>query len=118
MNDAFLNKFVKHGRGQFRKISVPPDKGNECGIISDYGNELFGPGDNIIRERLAVMLWRYAGAPAAISKELRFNDTNEVSSYAVDAFCRATENDIINGKGGSILAPSASPLASRPRRCS
>lgn len=75
------------------------------GIVSGYGNGLFGPGDNITREQLVVMLWRYAGEPAATTKELHFNDVDEVSGYALDALCWATENGIINGKGGGILDP-------------
>ena len=38
----------------------------ERGIVSGYGNGLFGPGDNITREQLAVMLWRYAGEPDVV----------------------------------------------------
>ena len=75
------------------------------GIVSGYGNGLFGPGDHITREQLAVMLWRYAGEPAATNKELHFNDVDEASGYALDALCWATENGIINGKGGGILDP-------------
>lgn len=77
----------------------------EKGIVSGYGNGLFGPGDNITREQLAVMLWRYAGSPAATNKELHFADANEASSYALEALCWATENSIINGYGNGELAP-------------
>lgn len=75
------------------------------GIVSGYGNGLFGPGDNITREQLAVMLWRYAGEPAATNKELHFNDTSEISGYALNAVNWAVENGIINGKGDNILDP-------------
>lgn len=75
------------------------------GIVSGYGNGLFGPNDHITREQLAVMLWRYAGEPAATNKELHFNDVDEASGYALDALCWATENGIVNGKGGGILDP-------------
>lgn len=77
----------------------------EKGIVSGYGNGLFGPVDNITREQLAVMLWRYAGSPAATNKELHFADANEASSYALEALCWATENSIINGYGNGELAP-------------
>lgn len=77
----------------------------EKGIVSGYGNGLFGPGDNITREQLAVMLWRYAGSPAATNKELHFADMNEISSYALEALCWATENGIVNGYGDGKLAP-------------
>ena len=75
------------------------------GIVSGYGNGLFGPGDNITREQLAVMLWRYSGSPAATNKELHFSDAGEASNYALDALLWAVEDGIINGKGGGILDP-------------
>ena len=75
------------------------------GIVSGYGNGLFGPGDNITREQLAVMLWRYAGSPAATNKELHFSDAGEASNYALDALLWSVEDGIINGKGGGILDP-------------
>lgn len=77
----------------------------ELGIVSGYGNGLFGPGDNITREQPAVMLWRYAGEPAAANKALLFHDVDEVSGYALNALRWAVGNGIINGKGGGILDP-------------
>lgn len=51
----------------------------ERGIAGGYGNGTFGPNDNITREQLTVMLWRYAGSPAATNKELHFNDADGIS---------------------------------------
>ena len=62
------------------------------GIVGGYGNGTFGPNDNITREQLAVMLWRYAGSPAATNKELHFSDAGESSGYALDALRWAVEN--------------------------
>ena len=75
------------------------------GIIGGYGNGRFGPDDNITREQLAVMLWRYAGSPAATDRELHFADADWASDWALEALRWATENGIINGKGGGILDP-------------
>ena len=75
------------------------------GIVGGYGNGLFGPDDNITREQLAVMLWRYAGKPAATSQELYFNDADTANGYAVDALCWAVEQGIINGHGNGQLGP-------------
>ena len=75
------------------------------GIIGGYGNGRFGPNDNITREQLAVMLWRYAGSPAATDRELHFADAHRASNWALEALRWATENGIINGKGGGILDP-------------
>lgn len=75
------------------------------GIVSSYGNGMFGPNDNITREQLAVMLWRYAGSPAATEKELHFTDADKASSYALEALRWAVENAIINGYGNGRLDP-------------
>ena len=75
------------------------------GIVGGYGNGTFGPNDDITREQLAVMLWRYAGSPAATDKELHFTDVDKASGYALEALRWAVENGVINGKGGGILDP-------------
>jgi len=73
--------------------------------VGGYGNGLFGPNDNITREQLAVMLWRYAGSPAATNKELHFNDIDEAGDYALEALRWAVENGILNGYGDGRLNP-------------
>ena len=75
------------------------------GIVNGYGNNRFAPNDNITREQLAVMLWRYAGSPAVTEKELSFSDVNEMSEWAIDALCWAVKNRILQGKGNGILDP-------------
>ncbi|MDE6259817.1 MAG: S-layer homology domain-containing protein [Oscillospiraceae bacterium] len=81
------------------------------GIVTGYGNGQFGPNDNITREQLAVMLWRYAGKPAATSRSLYFADAYRASDWALEALRWATQNGIINGKGNGILDPTG--LATR-----
>ncbi len=75
------------------------------GIVNGQGNGLFGPDDDITREQLAVMLWRYAGRPAATSTALPFDDTDKISGYALDAVRWAVENGILKGYGGGRLGP-------------
>ena len=75
------------------------------GIVGGYGDGTFGPDDPITREQLAVMLWRYSGNPAATNKELHFNDTDEISGFALDALRWAVENGILNGYGDGWLGP-------------
>ena len=75
------------------------------GIIGGYGNGAFGPNDNITRAQLAVMLWRYAGSPAATDRELHFADAYKASDWAEEALRWTTERGILNGKGGGILDP-------------
>ena len=78
---------------------------SEKGIVGGYGNGTFGPNDPITREQLAVMLWRYSGSPAATNKELHFNDTDEISGFALEAMRWAVENGILNGYGDGRLGP-------------
>lgn len=75
------------------------------GIVAGYGDGLFGPNDPITREQLAVMLWRYAGSPAATNMELNFNDESEISPFAREALRWAVENGILNGYGDGRLGP-------------
>ncbi len=75
------------------------------GIVGGYGNGMFGPNDNITREQLAVMLWRYAGSPAATDKELHFTDADQASGFALEALRWAVENGILNGYGDGRLGP-------------
>ncbi|WP_300345926.1 S-layer homology domain-containing protein [uncultured Oscillibacter sp.] len=75
------------------------------GIIGGYSGGIFGPNDSITREQLAVMLWRYAGSPAATDKELRFTDADKAGGYALEALRWAVENSVMSGRGGGILDP-------------
>lgn len=77
----------------------------ENGFVSGYGNNLFGPNDNITREQLAMILWRYAGSPLTENVELHFNDTDDVSDYALTAVKWAVEKGIMSGYGDGLLNP-------------
>jgi uncharacterized protein YjdB len=75
------------------------------GIVQGYGNGKFGPNDNITREQLAVMLYRYAGSPAVETDSLAFTDADQVSAYAQQAMVWATQSGVISGKPGGVLDP-------------
>lgn len=81
------------------------------GVVSGYGNGMFGPNDNITREQLAVMLYRYAGSPAADGSLDSFADAGKVSGYAQNALVWATTNGVMSGKGAGNLDPAG--LATR-----
>lgn len=76
-------------------------------IASGYSDERFGPDDPITREQLIVMLWRYAGSPAPVSRTLTAPDAGQVGDYALDAVCWAIENGILNGDSFGKLNPQA-----------
>ena len=77
------------------------------GIVSGYGDGRFGVNDNITREDLATILWRYAGRPAA-SPSQDFSDESGIASYASTAVDWARANGIISGKGNNRFDPKGS----------
>lgn len=75
------------------------------GIVTGYTGEIFGPGDRVTREQLAVILWRAAGRPAPSSRVLPFPDADQAADYAREALCWAVEHGIIHGGSGGTLDP-------------
>lgn len=63
------------------------------------------PNSSITREQMVVMMYRYAGSPAASGSLDGFTDANEVSDYALDAMRWAVGTGIIGGMGGGVLSP-------------
>ena len=74
------------------------------GIISGYGNGLFGPGDLVSREQIAAILWRYAGSPAA-EAGTDFADEEDISNYAAQAVDWARANGVVDGVDGNRFLP-------------
>ncbi len=66
--------------------------------------ETFGPADKILREQMAVMMYRYAqfkGCDVSESAEFsKFTDAASVSGYAKDAMAWAVGAGILTGKDG------------------
>ena len=75
------------------------------GVASGYGDGRFGPNDSVTREQLALMLYRYAGSPAAPDLPPDFADAGELSDYARDAMSWAVDQGIVSGKPGNLLDP-------------
>ena len=74
------------------------------GIVGGYGDGLFGTNDNVTRQDMAAILWRYAGKPAA-KAEAGFADVSSISSYAADAVNWARENGVLSGRDGNRFDP-------------
>lgn len=87
---------------------------NANGIVTGYGNGLFGPNDAITREQMAAILYRYAqykGYDVSASADLTaFSDAVNVSGYAVDAMKWANAAGLINGVTSSTLVPENSAV--------
>ena len=79
---------------------------SENGIISGYGNRIFGAVDPVTREQLAAILWRYDGSES-VSSTGSFADEASISSYAEQAVDWATANGIVAGREGNRFDPQA-----------
>ena len=78
-------------------------------IVKGYDNGKFGTDDNISREQLAVMMYRYANFMeynvTAEGDLTVFDDVDSISSWAEDAMAWAVGCGIINGKKENFLDP-------------
>lgn len=80
----------------------------EQGIVTGHDEKTFAPDENITREQLAVILFRYAAYRQQSTDEraeLDFTDAKDVSSYASDALAWAVARGLVNGMGDGTLAP-------------
>ena len=85
------------------------DWANAAGVIKGYDTGLFGVNDNITREQLVTMLYRYwlhLGGDASVQTDLTaFADAGTVSKYAREAMAWAVAQGLIQGRPGNLLAP-------------
>ena len=81
----------------------------ENGIVSGFSADTFGPDQNITREQMAAILYRYAtykNYDVSTAGDLsKFPDADKVSSYAVDAMKWANAAGLINGSSDGKLYP-------------
>ena len=82
------------------------------GIVNGYGNGDFGPNDNITREQLATILYRYqqfsGKIPADIVMDKKYSDWDDISGYAKNAVNVLTIQGIILGKPSGMFDPQGS----------
>jgi len=78
----------------------------ETGVIAGYDNGNFGPADNITREQMSVILFRYAQYKGfdttAIDNLSKFPDRNKVSNFAKEGISWAVGIGLITGDQGNI----------------
>ena len=85
---------------------------NNQGIVSGKSETHFGPDDDITREQLATILYRYATKLCGMSEVSKnskalekFSDQATVSGFAADGMAWCVEQGIISGRGDGTLAP-------------
>lgn len=78
-------------------------------IVNGYGNGNFGPRNNITREQMAAILYRYSAYKgydvSKTSSISSFSDADKVGSFATDAMGWAIGSGLISGVGNNTLAP-------------
>jgi len=96
-------------KGEWYEIYVA--SAQKCGIINGIGDGLFGVGQNITRQDMAVMITRAAQAAKATIPAKKgmpqFTDYADVSSYATVSIRILTSGDIINGFEDNTFRPFA-----------
>lgn len=89
-------------------------------IVNGYGNGLFRPEDNITREQMAAILYRYAQYKAydvsGADDLSAFTDGENTSEWAMEAMQWAVGSGLLQGKAmGCWIPPAPPPGRKRPR---
>lgn len=87
---------------------------SKCGIVKGYSDTIFSPNDNITREQLVSILYRYAEYKkydiSKTSELSEYTDKNKISDYAVSAMQWANASGIITGTSDDTLSPQGNAL--------
>ena len=98
---------VKQGAWYAAAVSWAASKG----IVKGYGDGRFGPNDTLTREQLVTILLRYAQykgvdtSKGELKPLLDYDDSKDISEWAVKAFRWAVDAGIIIGTGNGALSP-------------
>ncbi|MCL1988906.1 MAG: S-layer homology domain-containing protein [Firmicutes bacterium] len=79
-------------------------------IILGYGNDNYGPEDNVTREQLAAILFRYTNfmqLNLGTTANVTFSDYSEIYEYARPAVTALTQAGIIYGRENGMFDPHA-----------
>ena len=83
----------------------------ECGIVTGYNDTEFGPHDNILREQIAAIMYRYSkfkGYDVSAGEDtniLSYADVADISEYAISAMQYAVGTGLMNGRTETTLNP-------------
>ena len=81
------------------------------GIIKGYSDGTFGADDELLREQLVTILYRYAQYKEAVANDASakslddYADAEDVSTYAQDAMTWAIETGIVIGTSSTTISP-------------
>ena len=78
---------------------------NQEGVVDGMSPDTFAPNEDISRQDLALMLYRYAGEPTVAGDLDGFKDAGQVGDWAEEAITWAVEEGIIDGMTPTTLEP-------------
>lgn len=92
--------------------AIPVAWAQTNGIVHGIGDNLFSPDGNVTRQDFAVMLYRFAEYENKVTNissnnTAKFNDSDNISDYAVNAMEWCIENGLIQGNNFGMLTPNA-----------
>ena len=89
------------------------------GIVNGYDDGTFGPGREITREQMALILIRYCDARGIVLPEetrpAAFTDEDRISSWALDAVLKSRRCGLVNGREDGRFDPKGT--ATRAEMC-
>lgn len=74
------------------------------GLINGIGENLFGSGENITRQDIAVILYNASKMPSG-EAQITFTDENLIADYSKEAVRALASNKIINGRNDGSFDP-------------
>lgn len=80
----------------------------QADIVKGVSEEVFGVGQNITRQDMAVILYRAMeklGLGTEANVENPFDDTDSIAAYARDAVAFMRSNQMMDGMGDNLFAP-------------
>lgn len=73
------------------------------GLVNGYNDNRFGVGDNVTRQQVIAILWRWAGSPDASAED--YTDDSAISGYAQTAVDWSRANNIMAGREDGRFDP-------------
>ena len=79
------------------------------GVVLGYSETSYGPNDNVTREQLAAILFRYQKykeqVPPNVNGAREFDDAGRISEYAIEPVNTMVRQGIINGRDNNTFDP-------------
>ena len=77
----------------------------ENGIVLGNADGTYAPNDNVTREQMVTILYRYADSPEVEDGEITFADAADIDEYAQAAVAWAVAEGVVKGVGDNKFNP-------------